>query len=157
MENGERALGIRLEKQSPKDWPTVVWAVVASSPRSVVDQGTTVPPRSYSEAEALRHIHEAVASAVRENAVTKTLVWTIETNARMNNAMRPRLRAEGAACAAAASAGSSAELVAWSEIESRAGAERTKAEYEKANQVCGVEIGDADSRAVLVAIAALGR
>jgi hypothetical protein len=152
----KRALGVRLEKPSPKGWPAAYWAVVANSPRAVVTHGTASPPRSYDEAIALRHLHEAIVAAVRENVVGQTFVWGIEANARMNNSMRPRFRAEGVVCAAAASAGSSVKLVAWSEIESRSGADLPKAEYETASHACGLAVGDADGYALLAAIAALG-
>jgi hypothetical protein len=151
----ERALGVRLEKRPAEKWPTAFWAVVANAPREVVDCGTAQGPKSYDEATALRHLHEAIATAVREHKVTATLVWEIEPKARLNQKLRPRLRAEGVACAAAAAAGSLAELVAWSEIASRACADRPKAEYEQARRVCGVDVGEADSFAVLVAVAAL--
>jgi hypothetical protein len=130
--------------------------VVGGTPSVVLDHGSVSPPKSYDAALALRHLFEALVAAVREHSVEKTLVWEIETNARLNNSMRPRLRAEGAACAAAASAASDAKLVAWSEIASGANADRPKAEYETATSICGVSVGGADAYAVLTAIAALG-
>ena len=54
-------------------------AVVARKPRAVVAHGRVAPPRSYDEAVALRHLLEAIVAGVRENGVTKTLVWEIET------------------------------------------------------------------------------
>lgn len=83
------------------------------------------------------------------------MVWAIEGNARVNTAMRPRLRAEGVVCAAAAIMGSAVHLVAWQQIASLANATRPKDEYIVANEVCGIPIGGADGQAVLVAIAAL--
>lgn len=151
-----RALGVRLYKPSPKDWAAAAWAVVGEDrPGVVVAHGICLPPKAYGEAEALRHTYEAVAAAVQENAVGKTLVWQIENNARLNAAMRPRLRAEGAVCAAAAMLGSSVELVAWREIATRASAELPKEKYAKAEEVCGIAVGGADNHAVLVAVAAL--
>jgi hypothetical protein len=129
--------------------------VSEDQPGVVVAHGICLPPKAYSEAEALRHTYEAIAAAVQENVVSKTLVWQIENNARLNAAMRPRLRAEGVVCAAAAMLGSSVELVAWKEIATRAATDRPKDVYAKAEEVCGVIVGDADSQATLVAVAAL--
>lgn len=151
-----RALGVRLHKPTTKDWPTAEWAVVGHDrPGEVVAHGRAVPPRNYSETHALRHLHEAIGAAIHENSVSRTLVWEIEGNARVNLAMRPRLRAEGAVCAAAVLAGSSTELVAWGRIAALASAKHSKSAYIGATTVCGVPVGDADSQAVLVAIAAM--
>jgi hypothetical protein len=120
----------------------------------IVAHGTIQPPRSYEQAAALRHLHEAITTTVRENRVRMTLVWQIEGNARVNMAMRPRLRAEGVVCAAALIAGSSASLVAWSEIESRAKSGLSKKQCEQTNEVCGIEVGTADPLALIVAVAA---
>ena len=150
-----QALGIRLYKPSPKDWPAAEWAVVVGGPDRIVAHGAVRPPRAYDEAEALRHLHEALVTAVREHDVTIAFIWAIEGNARVNVAMRPRLRAEGVACAAAALAGARTSLVAWPEIESRADAHRPKIEYATATEVGGIQIGSADPQAVLVAVAAL--
>jgi|SRR5580700_7407374 hypothetical protein len=150
------ALGVRFVKLPRETWPTAHWAVVGGTPCVVVDHGSISPPKSYDAALALRHLFEAVVAAVREHRVNKTLIWEIEDNARLNNSMRPRIRAEGAACVAAASAASDAKLVAWSEIAAGAGADRPKAEYESATNICGVAVGEADAFAVLTAIAAKG-
>lgn len=151
-----RALGARLHKPTTKDWPKVDWAVIGSDqPRVVLAHGGCLPPRGYSEPEALRHLHESIAAAVQENEVTKTLVWSIEGNARMNNAMRPRLRSEGVVVAAAAMMGSAVSLVGWQEIAALADAKHSKDHYVEARDVCGVSVQGADSQAVLAAIAAL--
>jgi hypothetical protein len=96
-----------------------------------------------------------IVAAVKENNVTITFVWQIEGNAKMNNTMRPRLRAEGVVCAAASLAGSAVTLVVWKQIESLSGAKRAKTDYSKATEVCGIPVENADAQAVLVAIAAL--
>jgi hypothetical protein len=151
----DRALGVRLYKPSPKDWPAAEWAIVGGAPVVVFASSRIAPPRTYSAAEALRHLHEKVIGAVRDHNVKNAIVWEIEGNARMNSAMRPRLRAEGVAVAAATLGGAAASLAAWREIQSLSGATSPKDEYEAATIVCGVEVGTADALAVLVAIAAL--
>ncbi len=151
----DRALGVRFLKPSVKDWHVAEWAVVGGMPKTVIASGSIRPPKTYDEAEALRHLHEGVVAAAKENHITATFVWKVENIARVNVAMRPRLRAEGAASAAAALAGSAVSLVAWAEIAKRTNAVRDKSEYLKASEVCGVAVGKADPQAVLVAIAAL--
>jgi hypothetical protein len=139
-----------------KCWPAAEWAVVESGqPPTLIASGRIQPPRSYDEAAALRHLLEAVVTAVREHQPFATLVWQIEGNAKMNTKMRPRLRAEGVVCAASAISGATTALVGWPEIASRANAAGTKDDYERAALVCGVGVGGADARAVLVAVAAL--
>ncbi len=152
-----RGLGVRLHKAKPKDWPSAVWAIVAADVSEVVAHGTLLAPRSYGEADALRHLHEGISRVVHQHQVTRVLVWEIEGSARMNAAMRPRLRAEGVVCAAARLAGSDTELVAWPAVAARAQATGKKAEYESASVVAGVEVGTADSLAVLLAAAAVRR
>ena len=150
------ALGVRLSKPTPRDWPVADWAVVKGGvPGSVVAFGQCFPPRGYSETEALRHLHEVIANAVQQHSVTKTLVWEIEGNARASWAMRPRIRAEGVVAAAATVMGSSSEFVAWQRIAALAAASEPKSFYASAHDVCGYLVGKADSQAVLVAVAAL--
>ena len=148
-------LGVRLEKATGKPWPTLVWA--AADDDGVVGHGIVDAPRTYSEAAALRHLCEALMAAVTESRATTAFVWTIERNARPNNTMRPRLRLEGAACVAAVAAGASVQLGAWSEVASLANVPLgSKASYAAASEVCGIPVGDADSYAVLAAVAARG-
>lgn len=150
-----RGLGVRLHKPETKDWPRGEWAIVDSNDRKVVDSGRVAPPRSYTEPNALGHLHEAIARIVKENAVEKTFIWGIETNARLNTSMRPRLRAEGVACAAAALAGSQVQLGAWSEARKLSGTSQSKDTVAKATTVCGIAVDDADSLTVLAAIASM--
>ena len=149
------ALGVRLQKLSSEKWPVAEWVILGDAPMAVRASGTIVPPRSYSAADALRHLHEKVFGTVRDNDVKKAVVWEVEGNARMNAAMRPRFRAEGVAMTAAALGGAVASLAAWREIQSLAGASSAKDEYETATIVCGISVGSADPLAVLVAIAAM--
>ncbi|HEX7667533.1 MAG TPA: hypothetical protein VF407_23535 [Polyangiaceae bacterium] len=150
------SLGIRVEKSSTKDWPILHWAAFEPVDRKVIGHASVRPPRTYDEATALRHVHEKVQAAVREHKVIHTLVWTIETVARVNNTMRPRLRMEGVVCAAASLAGATAELATWAEVSARSAATATKADYEKATEIEGVAVGGAHPFAVLAAIAASG-
>lgn len=152
-----RALGFRLHKPKPNEWIRVEWAIVEADARTVFDFGQILAPRTFSEALALRHIHEAVAATVQQCSVKKALVWEIEGNAQIKIATRPRLRAEGVICAAAALSGSVVDLVAWATIQSCSGTRESKDALAKAKEVCGVEVGAADSYAVLVAVAALRR
>jgi hypothetical protein len=150
----DMTLGVRFVKLPREKWPTAHWAVVGGTPCVVVDYGSVSPPKSYDAARALRHLFEAAVAVVRQHGVRKTLVWAIEDNARLNNSMRPRLRAEAAVCVAASSAASEAKFAAWSEVAAGASADKPKAEYEAAATVCGVSVGAADAYAVLTAIAA---
>lgn len=149
----DRALGVRLHKPSPEDWIVAEWAVVTSG--AVVAHASARPPRTYSEAMALRHLYEAIATAAKENDVAKALVWEIEGKAKMNHSMRPRFRAEGSVLAALAAEGIPCSLVVWNQISSRTGASRQKSDYADADEVCGIAIDGADPQAVLVALAAL--
>lgn len=151
----DRALGVRFSKPSVKDWHVAEWAVVGGNPKSVLAFGSIRPPKTYDEAEALRHLHEGIHAAAKENQIAATFVWKVENIARVNVAMRPRIRAEGAVASAAALSGSSVSLVAWSEISKRTHAGRDKSEYVEASEVCGIAVGNADPQAVLVAVAAL--
>lgn len=148
-------LGICLEKTKKSPWPVATWAIV-SEKREAAQGGAIAPPRSYDEPGALRHLHERITAAAREHGATTAVVWEIEGSARLNNAMRPRLRAEGVVVAAVRLVVSSASLAMWQEIRARSGAEGTKADYESAKEVCGIPVGSADSYAVLAALAALG-
>jgi len=112
-------------------------------------------PRSYKEPDALRHLHEAISTAIREHGVTDAVVWGIEGNARMNSAMKPRIRAEGVICAAGAQAGCSVALRGWAEIQAMSGTPDSKEASAHAHVHCGVAVGDADSHAVLAALAAV--
>ena len=149
------ALGLRLHKPTPNDWPFAEWAVVQGRPERVVASGTIRSPRSYNEADALRHLHEGVIAVVREHKATQTYVWEVEHSARPNNALRPRFRAEGVASVASVLAGSPASLVVWATIRSATSADRDKDAYKKATDVSGVAVGEADPWAVLAALAAL--
>lgn len=148
-----RSLGLTLAKTSPKDWPVVSWAVVEGG-NTLVASGEIVAPRSYDEADALMFVAERVGRVVDDNAVVRTAIWCIEGNARVNAAMKPRIRSEGALLAAARGAGSSVRLVAWPAIEAAVGAERTKDEYKAAADVCGIPCGNASPHALLAAVAA---
>jgi hypothetical protein len=149
------AFGIRLSKPSAKEWPALDWAVVVDGPERLVDHGSIKPPRSYSEAEALRHVHEAIATRVKSHNATVMFVWGIEGNARANKKSNPRIRTEGVACAAGEQEGAKASVVLWPTIASAADAQRAKDEYATAGVVCGINVGGADPQAVLVAVAAL--
>lgn len=149
------ALGIRLHKPTPKDWPNADWAVVTTDQNLVVDHATVSPPRSYEEAAALRYLYEGLATRVRDHKVSDVFVWGIEGNARLNRTMIPRLRAEGVACAAGMQEGARTRIVTWGTICSATGTSRAKNEYAQATTVCGFEVGAAHPHAVLVAIAAL--
>jgi hypothetical protein len=133
----------------------VDWAVVADGPDRIIDHGSVSPPRSYSEAEALRHVHETIATRVRAHKASVLYVWGIEGNARPNKKMSPRIRTEGVACAAGEQEGAKASIVMWNTIESATDAQRPKDEYATATQVCGIDVREADPQAVLVAVAAL--
>jgi hypothetical protein len=152
---GRVAFGIRLYKPGPGDWPAADWAVVADAPLALVDHGSVRPPRSYSEAAALQHLYEAIATRVKAHKASVVFIWGIEGNARLNKTMVPRLRAEGVACAAGQQEGAKASIVVWKTIESAAEAKRAKGEYASATNVCGIAVGEADPQAVLVAVAAL--
>jgi hypothetical protein len=152
---GRIALGIRLHKPTAKDRPCVEWAVVTGEPARLVDGGSVRPPRTYSEEKALAHLHEAIGRIVRENRAKVAFVWAVETIARGGNALRPRIRAEGAVCAAASLGGAEVSLVTWHTIQASAEANRSKDDYKKATDVCGIDVGDVDPQAVLAAMAAL--
>lgn len=149
------ALGIRLHKPSPKDWPAADWAVVATGADNLVDHGSVTPPRSYTEAAALQYLYEAIATRVKTHRATDVYVWGIEGNARLNKTMVPRIRAEGVACAAGQQEGAKSSIVTWQTICSAAGTVRPKEEYVGAKSVCGIDVGTAHPQAVLLAIAAL--
>lgn len=152
---GTVGLGIRLEKEKSQKWPTAFWAAVDDE--ELVAHAVARAPKTYDEADALRHLGEAITAAVRESHATKVFVWTIENNARANNDMRPRLRLEGAVCVAAAGAGASVALGAWSEVVALTKVPRdSKASYAGAREVCGVERGEADPYALLAAVGARG-
>jgi hypothetical protein len=149
------AFGIRLYKPGPEDWVAADWAVVTGTPDKLVEHGSIRPPRSYSEAAALQHLYEAIATRVKSRDATVVFVWGIEGNARLNKTMLPRLRAEGVACAAGQQEGAKASIVAWKTIAAATDAQRSKKEYASATDVCGIPVGEADPEAVLVAVAAL--
>lgn len=154
MTKAARGLGVALETP-PKRFPVGHWAVVDGA--SVLASGTFAAPRSYSEEEAIAYLSEAMQGAIREHEVTAVFVWGVEPNARMRNALKPRVRTEGAFVAAATLSGATTTIAAWVTIESATGAERDKKTYGSATEVCGLEIGDANPLAVLAAIAATKR
>jgi hypothetical protein len=128
---------------------------VADGTNNLVDHGSVTPPRSYTEAEALQYLYEAIATRVKAHKVTDVYVWGIEGSAKLNRTMVPRIRAEGVASAAGQQEGAKSSIVTWQTICSAAGTERPKEEYVGATTVCGVDVGTAHPQAVLVAIAAL--
>jgi hypothetical protein len=148
------ALGIRLHKPTSKDHPCAECAVVTENPDRLLKGDSVRPPRAYTDAQALAHLHEAIVRIVKENEAKVALVWTVENIAR-GNAIRPGIRAEGAVSAAAHLAGATVSLAQWQTIAANTRASRPKAEYQDATDVCGIKVGSVDPRAVLAALAAL--
>lgn len=144
-----------MEKTRKSPWPVATWAVV-SEKKEPARGGVVAPPRSYDEPAALRHLHEGIVATAREHGATAAVIWEIEGSARLNNAMRPRLRAEGVVVGAVRLVVPSVSLAVWQEIRARSGADGAKADYADAKEVCGVAVGKSDSFAVLAALAALG-
>lgn len=153
-----KSLGIRIEKQAKEKWPTVRWAVVEkdAAGKRVTNKAELTPPRNYDVSQALTFVYEKVADVVKDNGAQRVCIWGIESNARLNTFMKPRLRTEGAALAAACSAGAVARIAEWKSISADAGADCAKDDYDGAAMVCGVSALGADSLAVLAALAELG-